>query len=210
MNDQPDQPPSPSTPTEDHGPANGPPLDLSAVMRLIDDLQRQLDQLRQVVQGQSSAWPAARFQSKAATVGPMTDREGLRIIEGVFDGQNMVGPDSKQYSVPANYASKSKLVEGDVLKLTITRDGSFIYKQIGPVERQRLIGTLVRDETSGDYRVSVNGRTYKVLLASVTYFKGDVGDEVVVLVPQDGDSRWAAVENIIKAGSAAPATAETV
>ena len=47
-------------------------------------------------------------------------------MEGVFDGQNMMGPDGKKYPVPANYASKSKLVEGDVLKLTISDDGSFI------------------------------------------------------------------------------------
>ena len=58
-----------------------------------------------------------------------------RIVEGVFDGQGMVGPDGKQYSVPANYASKSKLVEGDILKLTITPRGSFIYKQIEPIEQ---------------------------------------------------------------------------
>src|SRR5271155_822183 len=78
--------------------------------------------------------------------------EGGKIIEGVFDGQNMIGPDKKQYPVPANYASKSKLVEGDVLKLTISEDGSFIYKQIGPVERKKMLGVLTVDER-GDFRV---------------------------------------------------------
>src|SRR3990167_9816950 len=53
-----------------------------------------------------------------------------KIIEGVFDGQNMVGSDGKTYPVPANYASKSKLVQGDILKLTIADDGAFMYKQI--------------------------------------------------------------------------------
>ena len=43
-----------------------------------------------------------------------------KVIEGVFDGQIMIGPDGKNYPVPANYASKSKLIEGDILKLTIT------------------------------------------------------------------------------------------
>ena len=55
-----------------------------------------------------------------------------KVIEGVFDGQNMVGSDGKTYPVPANYASKSKLVQGDILKLTIAEDGAFLYKQIGP------------------------------------------------------------------------------
>ncbi|PIX89851.1 MAG: hypothetical protein COZ29_03005, partial [Candidatus Moranbacteria bacterium CG_4_10_14_3_um_filter_45_9] len=53
------------------------------------------------------------------------------VIEGAFDGQVMLGTDGKQYPVPANYASKSKLVEGDMLKLTITDNGAFLYKQIG-------------------------------------------------------------------------------
>jgi len=50
-----------------------------------------------------------------------------KVIEGVFDGQNMVGSDGKTYPVPANYASKSKLVQGDILKLTIADDGAFLY-----------------------------------------------------------------------------------
>ena len=123
-----------------------------------------------------------------------------KVIEGAFDGQNMVGPDGKQYSVPANYASKSKLVEGDKLKLTIANDGSFIYKQIGPEERDRIVGKLTRDEVTGEFRVLANDVAYNVLLASITYFKGDAGDEIVILVPKDKKATWAAVENIIKQG----------
>jgi hypothetical protein len=65
-----------------------------------------------------------------------------KVIEGHFDGQNMVGPDAKLYPVPANYASKSKLVQQDGLKLTIGDDGAFLYKQIAPAPRRKLIGTL--------------------------------------------------------------------
>ncbi|MFH1947446.1 MAG: hypothetical protein ABIJ23_04815 [Candidatus Magasanikbacteria bacterium] len=122
---------------------------------------------------------------------------GEKIIEGVFNGEKMVGSDGKEYSIPPNYASKSKLVEGDMMKLTITHSGSFIYKQIQPIERKRVTGELVSDPTSGQSSVLADGRTYKVLTASVTFFKGKAGDEVVVLVPQDGESDWGAVENII-------------
>ena len=110
----------------------------------------------------------------------------------------MIGPDGKQYSVPANYISKSKLVEGDILKLTIDQNGSFIFKQIGPVERIRLVGHLVKDKQSDEFVVLTGDKIYKVIIASITYFKGDEGDEVVILVPKDADSTWAAVENIIK------------
>lgn len=148
------------------------------------------------------------LSSKAQAVGSMSSTADEKIIEGVFDGQNMVGPDGKQYSVPANYASKSKLVVGDTLKLTITGDGTFMYKQIGPVDRQRVVGILAKDETTDEYRVIVGDASYKVLLASVTYFKGDQGDEVVLLVPKEQQSDWGAVENIIKAGDPRPTEAE--
>jgi hypothetical protein len=116
-----------------------------------------------------------------------------KVIEGVFDGQSMMGPDGKSYPVPANYASKSKLIEGDILKLTIADDGGFIYKQIGPVARRQVIGTLMQHD--GAYFVEVGGKEYRILLASVTYFKAQVGDQVSILIPEDNrDAVWAAVE----------------
>ncbi len=120
-----------------------------------------------------------------------------RIIEGVFDGENMIGPDGKQYSVPANYASKSKLVEGDILKLTITPKGTFVYKQIGPIDRSRVVGHLHQTE-SGAFIVKADNKEWKVLTASVTYYKGQDGDEIIILVPKIGKSKWAAVENIVR------------
>lgn len=122
-------------------------------------------------------------------------REGItgKVIEGVFDGQAMIGPDGKTYPVPANYASKSKLVEGDILKLTVTEGGSFLYKQIGPVPRKQIIGTLTQHD--GAYYVEANGREYRILLASVTYFKANLGDQVTIIIPEDNpDATWAAVE----------------
>jgi hypothetical protein len=116
-----------------------------------------------------------------------------KIIEGVFDGQNMVGSDGKTYPVPANYASKSKLVQGDILKLTIAEDGAFLYKQIGPIPRKQVVGALKLE--NGHYFVDVSGRDFRVLLASVTYFKAKPGDQVSVNVPEDDSTaEWAAIE----------------
>jgi hypothetical protein len=116
-----------------------------------------------------------------------------KVIEGVFDGQNMVGSDGKTYPVPANYASKSKLVQGDILKLTIADDGAFLYKQIGPIPRKQVVGTLKLE--NGHYYVSVGSRDFRVLLASVTYFKAKPGDQVSVNIPEDdSQSDWAALE----------------
>lgn len=124
-----------------------------------------------------------------------------KIVEGTFDGQIMLGTDGKQYPVPANYASKSKLVEGDMLKLTITDDGSFIYKQIGPVERKRLIG-LVNQDADGNYFITAEGTPYRVLLASITYFKVRPGDEVTLVIPRDIQSDWGAIENVMQSSPA--------
>jgi len=116
-----------------------------------------------------------------------------KVIEGVFDGQTMVGSDGKNYPVPANYASKSKLVQGDILKLTIAEDGAFLYKQIGPIPRKQVVGTLKLE--NGHYFVDVSGKQYRVLLASVTYFKAKPGDQVSVNLPEDDSTaEWAALE----------------
>lgn len=127
-------------------------------------------------------------------IAPIAREETLgKVIEGVFDGQNMVGADGKTYPVPANYASKSKLVQGDILKLTIAEDGAFLYKQIGPIPRKQVVGALLLE--NGHYFVDVNGRKFRVLLASVTYFKAKPGDQVSVNVPEDdANAEWAALE----------------
>jgi hypothetical protein len=123
-----------------------------------------------------------------------TDENIGKVIEGVFDGQNMAGGDGKMYPVPANYASKSKLVQGDILKLTIAEDGSFLYKQIGPIPRKQVVGLLTQRE--GNYIVTVGNKEYRVLLASVTYFKAKPGDQVSINIPDDDsvDVEWAALE----------------
>ncbi len=130
-----------------------------------------------------------------------TEEDGT-VVEGTFDGQIMHGTDGKQYPIPANYASKSKLVEGDMLKLTITSDGSFVYKQIGPIERRHALGIVSQDER-GNYFVFSEGKPYKVLLASITYFRAEPGDEVAIVTPRDIEATWAAIENVLQKGGSA-------
>jgi hypothetical protein len=113
----------------------------------------------------------------------------------------MIGPEDKKYDVPENYSSKSKLVQGDKLKLIITSEGRFIYKQIGPMERQTKKGVILFNDEGEQYYVSADGVEYKVLRASITYYKGEIGDTAVILVPQGQLSAWAAVDHIIKDSS---------
>lgn len=176
---------------------------LALLAQMLEAAEKNIQSAKQFLREIMGARPAVSTVADKARVLSVTSQG--KIIEGVFDGQNMVGPDGKKYPVPANYASKSKLVEGDVLKLTVADDGSFIYKQIGPVERQKKIGIITQTE-SGDYRVVAEGQTYRVLLASLTYFKAEPGDEITIVVPKEGETEWAAVENLIRKGSESSAS----
>lgn len=160
---------------------------------------KQVKRLRALIQEAETSLAAATellisLVGDDEKVAPVVREDTLgKVIEGVFDGQNMVGSDGKTYPVPANYASKSKLVQGDILKLTIAEDGAFLYKQIGPIPRKQMVGTLVLE--NGHYFVDVSGKKYRVLLASVTYFKAKPGDQVSVNLPEDDSAaEWAALE----------------
>ncbi|MFH1286803.1 MAG: hypothetical protein ABII02_03565 [Candidatus Magasanikbacteria bacterium] len=165
-------------------------VDLDEVKKSILCIKDQLDSLLRIVGGEKVR--------KMVGDQPETSvfDSGERIVEGVFTGEKMIGQDGEEYSVPPNYASKSKLVEGDIMKLTITNRGSFIYKQIQQVNRKRVTGELVSDE-NGNWSVIFGGRPYKILTASATFYKGNAGDDVVILIPETGESSWGAVENII-------------
>lgn len=163
--------------------------------------EKQIKRLRSLIQEAETNLSAAKellmsiMGDDGHVVTATNTREDVsgKVIEGVFDGQVMIGPDGKSYPVPANYASKSKLVEGDILKLTIADDGGFVYKQIGPIARRQIIGTLMQHD--GAYYVEASGREYRILLASVTYFRINIGDQVTIIVPEDNpDATWAAVE----------------
>lgn len=166
------------------------PRTLALIRQRLDEAERNIQYALQALEGEEGT------AQKTVVDKPAEQEAGERVIEGVFDGQNMQGNDGEEYPVPPNYASKSKLVEGDVLKLTIGADGSFIYKQIGPVDRRREVGTLVVDE-HGTFGVKVADRLYKVLLASVTFYKAEEGDEVTVLLPKNAEAEWGAVEHVI-------------
>lgn len=155
---------------------------------------RAAHQLIQEITGEDDGGKKRSYQDLVSEL-HSTTFENQQIIEGIYDGQNMIGPNEKAYPVPANYASKSKLIQGDKLKLTILPDGKFLYKQIGPAERKHIKGILSYE--NGQYAVLAEGKSYHVLLASVTYFKASVGDEVTLVVPAELESEWGAIENII-------------
>ncbi|MBT4917437.1 hypothetical protein HN709_04345 [Candidatus Peregrinibacteria bacterium] len=172
---------------------------LALIKEMIDSAESSIRSARQML-SELLGSAGKKDYSKAAQEIELTAEENDKddIVEGVFTGENMIDKDGKDYPVPANYASKSKLIPGDVLKLTVKPDGTFLYKQIGPIERKRVIGILTYED--GQYKVIANSKAYKVLLASVTYFKGEVGDKITLVIPEIEDSEWGAIENVLPAG----------
>jgi len=162
----------------------------------IEALRKTITSAEKTIQSAKAMLLQLEGKKKAGRYTKVSDSEEGEVVFGTFDGQIMIGDDGKQYPVPANYASKSKLVEGDMLKLTIN-NGSFMYKQVGPADRKNLIGIAGQDE-GGNYFVISEGTPYKILLASITYFKIEPGDEVVITVPTAISSIWAAVENVLQ------------
>lgn len=170
---------------------------LALIKEMIESAESSIRGAKQMVNELVGSNGKSAFAKKAEIISKSDEsfEDGEKIIEGVFDGEKMTDKNEKEYPVPANYASKSKLVPGDVLKLTVQEDGSFVYKQIGPVDRKKLVGTLTYED--GQYMVVTSGKAYKVLLASVTYHKAEIGDKITLIVPENEDSDWGAIENVL-------------
>jgi hypothetical protein len=158
---------------------------LKTANNLLRELTGVTDTSRERLASRASSMAGAYSNESAAT----------KVVEGIFDGQNMVDALGQTYPIPANYASKSKLVEGDGMKLTITEDGKFIYKQIAPIERKTVIGVLIQED--GQYKVLVDGKAYRLLLASVTFHRAEVGDQVTIIIPKTENSVWGTVDAVI-------------
>lgn len=161
---------------------------LGQLRKLLDDIEEKVQSVKRILFEQV-------YQEEAENL-DIIQQGAVTIVEGVFNGEEMIDKDGRKYAVPANYASKSKLVGGDKLKLTVSPDGSFVFKQIGPVDRKHLIGKL---QKSGErWQVLCEGKKYQVLSASATYFKAKAGDKITVIVPKVGEADWAAIENLIE------------
>ncbi len=176
---------------------------LELVRQMVETMEDNLASIKTLIDEILGKMPAGKGLNGSKRpmngVGASAEVSGSTIVEGVFNGESMVGPDGKKYPVPPNYASKSKLVSGDILKLTIAANGSFIYKQIGPVERVQVVGTLKK--LANDFYAHTPEGEFRILSASVTYFKAEPGDQVTVIVPAGSKGGWAALENVIPAAS---------
>jgi hypothetical protein len=173
-------------------------VDLDRAAHLIQNMEDDLRALRQILQLNQNA--ALGYGSGEQSFYRSQGSNDAEVIEGVFDGERMVDMNGKSFQVSANYASKSKLIEGDPLKLYITADGKYFYKQVGPIERKTIPGVL-RQEGNHYIVEAEDGNSYNVLTASVTYYMSlyhtKPGDRVMIMIPANHPARWAVIDNVL-------------
>lgn len=133
-----------------------------------------------------------------------TDEENaLEVVEGYFDGENMLGDNGQTYIVPPNYASKTGLVVGDRMKWMLTSERE-IFKLISPANRERVTGTFTIEGDSYLVLVDKLPNPVQILKASATYAMKNlglkVGDDVSITVPKDTTPTWGAFNSVIKGG----------
>ena len=139
--------------------------------------------------------------------------DALEVVEGVFDGEMMIGDNGKQYPVPPNYASKTQLIIGDRMKriLTSVRE---TFKLIKPANRDRVVGRFnIQGE---DYVVKVKeiAHPVRILKASATFAMKNLGlqpgDKVAIIIPKDADPTWGALSSVVTgAGASSDLNAST-
>lgn len=130
---------------------------------------------------------------------PEEDGDG-EVHYGLFDGYFMLAENWKKYPIPLNYSSKSKLVPGDRLKLTIANNWQLLYKLISPCERKHSRAVLTKDDQDQNNFVGVtaNGESFALNQAAVTFFKGRPWDEIYIITNKEGTGGYAAIEAVIK------------
>jgi hypothetical protein len=180
---------------------------LRALEELLGKIQTDLNRARmlvhQILEWKESTqqlwWVHSTFDAIVGDLVPKSAPENneIQVIEWVFDGYFMFGSDKKKYPVPLNYSSKTKLIPGDVLKLRIMEDGKLMYKLIAQAPRTYIKATLSKTDDNKFTAISDNGSIYYLNQAAVTYFKGQTGDEIAIIINADNIGDSAAIEALI-------------
>ncbi len=171
-------------------------LHTDLIRKKLYEIQDQINELIRTIDASFQTTSPVQLQSDYAPTYTQPQISSGMVIEGVFTGNKMMGSDGKEYDISPNYASKSKLVEGDFLKLTITPQGKFFYKQIGPVKRTTVIGETWYDTDLRQWFIIHEQHRYKLLLACATFYKIIPGQHVTILVPEGGGNTWTTIERI--------------
>lgn len=162
---------------------------LSLARQLLRELEGQAPPPRPFTPPRGGPFPQAQPQ-------PQPQSRELPGIVGTFDGTYMTTLDGRKFPVPEGYASKTKLIFGDRLKM-IEEGGQRHFKQIEPVRRTFVNGILSQKE--GRFVAVTADGSYRLLQSSLRYYGGGEGDEVRIILPEGNKhAPFAAIDSIVK------------
>jgi len=160
-----------------------------------DNAKKQIEDLaKRIDDAESSLNAAKRILNRLNDDYLKVDYTQIDGIVGKYDGIKMLGEDGKEYEISANYAAKSKLVYGDVLKL-IEEDGKKLFKQIERVNRERVEGILTKKE--GEWYLLTDRGSYRVSDAAAEYQKAELNSQASAFLPADNlGAPFATLDNV--------------
>lgn len=143
--------------------------DLNKLYEIIEKMQFQLELVKEIVvklQAQD------RYDS-------LKDIPG---IEGKFDGKYLVTSEGERIEVPANYASKSRIVYGDTLKM-YEENGRKMFKQLIKLPRRKVLAVLSKKE--GKFYALSEFGDHEISSTSVEHNNLSVGDQIQIILPEE-------------------------
>ena len=117
-------------------------------------------------------------------------------FEGTFKGDHILADDGTRYEIAANYASKSKIVEGSRLRGVIMSNGNIKYTIIEKAQYELKLGKVIQDGQQ-ETLIKVDDYIAKVLWESITFFRLEEGDEIYVRVPKGKQAEYAVIDSAI-------------
>lgn len=173
---------------------------IQSILSLIEiaenNLQNARNLLLQITDERSTGTTENTYKNISAD-----ESQAMDVIEGFFDGENMIGDNGQIYTVPQNYASKTQLVIGDRMKWMLTPDRE-VFKLIGQAARERIIGMFSMESDNYVVISEKHPKPIKILKASATFAMKNLGlnfgDEVVIIIPRGVTPSWGAFSSVVK------------
>ncbi len=174
-------------------------LTLKGLNKTVHNIEKEIQKVKSSIEKLSSIDIKTLDITKLILNNKIDKNEVSETIEWEFDGVVLIDKDWKKYPVPTNYASKSKLISWDEMKLNIMKNGKMIFKLIKKVERHTIQAILSKDSTS-DKDIAIYKNKYIFILnhAAVSYHKWKPGDKVLITVNKSKPWKFAALDTIMQ------------
>ncbi len=171
---------------------------LIIVMNTLDPNQKKIQLIQDLLESAEKSVQHAKNLleelTNASSSGASTFDSNVKIIEGVFKGDHLLGDDSERYEVAANYASKSKIIEGSRLRGTIMPDGRIKYTITEKAQYELKLGRVVTNDQH-ETLIQIDDYQAKVLWESITFFRLEEGDEAYIRVPKGQKAEFAVIDS---------------